>query len=222
MEESPSSRLAGRAVVVTAGGTREPIDPVRYLGNRSSGRMGNAIAVAAADRGAAVTLVTAARPPDDPRLQLVEVETAADMDAAVRAALPGAALLVMAAAVADYRPAEVARRKLKKRDALTLELVPTVDILGGLAADPLRSGVMVVGFAAETDDLEANAARKLREKSLDLIVLNDVADPSIGMSSEHNAVTVIAAGGVIARVDRRPKSEVAAALLDIVEDRLPA
>lgn len=216
-----TSALAGRGVVVTAGGTREPIDPVRFLGNRSSGRMGNAIAVAAADRGATVTLVTTVAAPADPRITVVDVDTADEMHAAVRSALAGAAVLVMAAAVADYRVTEVAPRKLKKRDALTLTLVPSVDILRALATDPIRDGVLVVGFAAETDDLEANAARKLREKRLDLIVLNDVARPGIGMGTADNAVTVLDATGIVAEIDRRPKAEVAGCLLDIIESRLP-
>ena len=207
--------------MVTAGGTREPIDPVRFLGNRSSGRMGNAMAVAAADAGALVTLVTTVAPPADARLTVDGVETAAEMDAAVRAALPGAALLVMAAAVADYRVADVAPRKLKKRDALTLHLVPTVDILRGLAQHPARDRMLVVGFAAETDDGEANAMRKLADKGLDLIVLNDVSRSDIGMSSDHNEVTVFDATGMVARISRRPKVDVAAALLDLVAARLP-
>ena len=208
-------------MVITAGGTREPIDPVRYVGNRSSGRMGNALAAAAADRGAEVTLVTTvAPPPAHPRVSVVPVDTAEQMNAAVRAALAGAAVLVMAAAVADYRVPEVAPRKLKKRDALTLTLVPTIDILRSLAGDPLRDGVLVVGFAAETDDAERNAAAKLTDKRLDLVVLNDVSRADIGMGSEENEVTVLDAGGRVAHISRRPKALVAAALLDIVEERL--
>jgi phosphopantothenoylcysteine decarboxylase/phosphopantothenate--cysteine ligase len=214
------SPLSGRAVVVSAGGTREPIDPVRYLGNRSSGRMGNAIAVAATERGAIVTLVTTVAAPDDPSISVVRVDTAEEMRAAVRAALPGAALLVMAAAVADYRAGEVAMRKLKKRASLTLELIPTVDILGSLAGDPVRDGVLVVGFAAETDDITTNAARKLADKQLDLIVLNDVSRTDIGMGSDDNEVTVLDAGGIVAHITRRSKTLVAGALLDIVEARL--
>ena len=214
------SRLAGQPVVVTAGGTREPMDSVRYIGNRSSGRMGNALAVAAADRGARVTLVTAAPAVDDTRCTVVAVDTAAEMDAAVRDALPGCALLLMAAAVADYRVVEIAPRKLKKHDRLTLDLVPTVDILASLARDPLRDGVFVVGFAAETDDVLANAAHKLAAKRLDLVVVNDVSRADIGMGSEDNEVTVLDGDGVVAHVSRRPKSEVATALLDIIEARL--
>ena len=216
------SPLAGRRVVVTAGGTREPIDPVRYLGNRSSGQMGNAIAGAAAARGAEVMLITTTTPPEDARIVVVPVETAAEMDAAVRAALPGAAALVMAAAVADYRVENRAEQKLKKRDSLTLHLVPTVDILRSLAGDPVRAGVLVVGFAAETDDLAANAQRKLTAKGLDLIVLNDVSRPDIGMGSADNEVTVFDNAGVVAEISRRPKPMVADALLDLVEARLRA
>lgn len=214
------SPLSGRTVVVTAGGTREPIDAVRYLGNRSTGKMGNAIALAAAERGARVTLVTTVPAPQHPRIAITPVDTAEEMNRAVRAALPGAAALVMTAAVADYRVADVAPRKLKKRATLTLELVSTVDILLGLARDPVRDGVLVVGFAAETDDLEANAARKLTEKRLDLVVLNDVGSPGIGMGADDNAVTVLDASGVVARIGRRRKAEVAEALLDLIEDRV--
>jgi phosphopantothenoylcysteine decarboxylase/phosphopantothenate--cysteine ligase len=222
MHAAGSSPLAGRTVVVTAGGTREPIDPVRYLGNRSSGKMGNALAVAAAARRANVTLVTTVTaPPADARITVVAVDTAEEMNAAVRAALPGAAVLVMAAAVADYRPAEVAQRKLKKRESLTLALVPTVDVLLSLATDPLRDGVFVVGFAAETGDGERNAARKLTEKRLDLVVLNDVSRPDIGMGSDDNEVTVLDATGPVAHLAAAPKPEVAAALLDLIGERLP-
>jgi phosphopantothenoylcysteine decarboxylase / phosphopantothenate---cysteine ligase len=217
---SQALALAGRAVVITAGGTREPIDLVRYLGNRSTGRMGNALALAAAELGASVTLITTVAAPDDRRIQVVAVDTADEMNAAVRAALPGSAVLIMAAAVADYRLAEVAKRKLKKRDALTLELIPTVDILRSLATDPLRGGVLVVGFAAETDDLEANAMAKLANKRLDLIVLNDVSRAAIGMASDDNEVTVYDASGVVSHISQRAKPRVAAALLDIIERRL--
>ncbi|HEY7928154.1 MAG TPA: phosphopantothenoylcysteine decarboxylase [Candidatus Dormibacteraeota bacterium] len=216
----PTPPFAGRRVVVTAGGTREPIDAVRYLSNRSSGRMGNAIALAAAERGARVTLITTVAAPDHPDVTVVCVETADEMQAAVRSALAGATVLVMAAAVADYRVADIAPRKLKKRDSLMLDLVPTVDILGGLADDPVRRGVLVVGFAAETDDIEANALRKLAEKRLDLIVLNDVSRPDIGMGTEDNEVTVFDSDGLVAHISRRAKTQVAGALLDIVAGRL--
>lgn len=208
--------------MVTAGGTREPIDPVRYLGNRSSGRMGNAIAIAAAERGAAVTLITTVEAPYNARIGVVRVETAEEMNAAVHEALPGAVLLVMAAAVADYRVVEVASRKLKKGASLTLELVPTIDILASLGGEPARRAIFVVGFAAETDNMEANAARKLVEKRLDLIVLNDVSRPGIGMGSVDNEVSVYDAAGRVAHITKRAKSLVASALLDLIEARLGA
>ena len=167
-----------------------------------------------------MTLVTTVAAPGDARLTVVTVDTAAEMNAAVREALPGAAALVMAAAVADYRVAGVATSKMKKRDRLTLELVPTVDILRSLADDPLRDGLLVIGFAAETDDADANAARKLVEKRLDMIVLNDVSRAGIGMGSDQNEVTVFDASGVVAHLDRRPKPLIASALLDLIETRL--
>jgi phosphopantothenoylcysteine decarboxylase/phosphopantothenate--cysteine ligase len=218
----PALTFANRRVVVTAGGTREPIDVVRYLGNRSSGRMGNAIALAAADRGALVTLITTVAPPGDARVTVVRVDTADEMQVAVRRAVVGADVLLMAAAVADYRITSPAPRKVKKQASLTLELVPTVDILGGLAGDPARRGVLVVGFAAETDDIEANARRKLSEKQLDLVVLNDVSRPGIGMGSEDNEVSVFDSAGLVAHISQRAKPLVATALLDIVADRLSA
>lgn len=184
--------------------------------------MGNAIALAAAERGAAVTLITTVAAPDHPHLTVVQLDTADEMRAAVRNALPGAAALVMAAAVADYRVADIAPRKLKKRDSLTLHLVPTADILGGLAHDPVRSGVLVVGFAAETDDIEANALRKLADKRLDLIVLNDVSRSEIGMGSADNEVSVFDSAGLVAHISQRAKALVAEALLDIVAGRLNA
>lgn len=215
-----SGDLAGRSVVVTAGGTREPLDPVRFIGNRSSGLMGNALAAAAHRRGGTVTLITAAAPPPATGVAVVEVETAEEMDRAVREALRGAAVLLMAAAVADYRPRSAAVTKLPKRSELTLELVGTLDILAGLRQDPLRRGVLMVGFAAETGDGEARARRKLERKGLDLVVVNDVATPGIGMGAADNAVTILDGDGVVATVSKRPKAAVAEAILDVVVARL--
>ena len=213
--------IDGRRVVVTAGGTREPIDPVRYLGNRSSGRMGNALAMTAVERGATVVLVTTVAPPaPHPRLVVMTVDTAEEMHNAVLASLAGADVLVMAAAVADYRVARVATSKMKKTSKLRLDLVPTVDILAALRTAPERRGVFVVGFAAETDDLEENAQRKLRDKGLDLIVLNDVGRPGIGMGCDDNEVTIIAPDGERWEVPRMPKTDVAAAVWDAVTSRL--
>jgi phosphopantothenoylcysteine decarboxylase/phosphopantothenate--cysteine ligase len=213
--------LDGRRVVITSGGTREPIDPVRYIGNRSSGKMGLALAHEALRLGARVTLVTTGpAPAGQPNLGVIEVETAQQMLAAVRYAVADADVLIMAAAVADYRPAEVAERKIKKSpEAMNLALVPTVDILRALREEhAARTGsrLCVVGFAAETDDLLANAQRKLDEKGLDLIVANDVSGSEVGMGSDDNAVTIIGPGGVLAEVTRAPKSEVARAIFEAI------
>ncbi|HXA30071.1 MAG TPA: bifunctional phosphopantothenoylcysteine decarboxylase/phosphopantothenate--cysteine ligase CoaBC [Candidatus Angelobacter sp.] len=211
--------LHGKHVVITSGGTREPIDPVRYIGNRSSGKMGLALAREAIRLGARVTLITSAlAPAARPNLDVIEVETAAQMMAAVRAAVPSADVLIMAAAVADYRPAEVAPRKLKKGpDAMNLALVPTVDILRTLREEREPHGsLIVVGFAAETDDLLANAQHKLAEKGLDLVVANDVSGSEVGMGADDNAVTIIARSGVVAEVERAPKPEVARAVFDAI------
>ncbi len=214
--------LAGARVVVTAGGTREPIDVVRFVGNRSSGKMGNALAIACLEAGARVALVTAAAPPPEhPRLAVTGVETAEDMRRAVWAELASADVLLMAAAVADYRPREAATRKLKKSSqGLTLDLVPTVDILASLRDHPRRGRVLVVGFAAETDDPLRNATAKLRDKGLDLIVLNDVSAPGVGMGADDNAVTVIDRDGVVLVVERMPKLEVARRIASAVSERL--
>ena len=214
--------LKGRRVVVTSGGTREPIDPVRYIGNRSSGKMGAALAHEALRLGARVTLITAApvvgrRPAG---LDAVEVHTAAGMLDAVRRALPGAAILLMAAAVADYRPVAAASSKIKKRDeSLMLELVPTVDILGALRADESRRGVTVVGFAAETDTVVENARTKLEAKELDLVVANDVGVPGIGMGSDDNAVTILGRDGLVVEVPRTAKMEVARRIFEVLRLR---
>ena len=209
-------------MVVTAGGTREPIDPVRYLGNRSSGKMGNALARAAANAGADVTLITTVEPPHEATaLHVVRVETAASIARALEDALPGAAVLLMAAAVADYRPVRVSPGKIKKSTgALILELEPTVDILMSLRDAPYRDALFVVGFAAETSDLLANAKKKVQEKGLDLIVLNDVSREDIAMGSDLNEVTIIDGDGVVEEVHRAPKDEVAEAILRIVSERL--
>ena len=214
--------LAGRRVVVTAGGTREPVDPVRYLGNRSSGRMGNALALAARELGAQVTLVTTApAPPDRQRIDVVRVETAQEMHDAVLAALPGSSLLVMAAAVADWRPAVVAPRKLRKSEMVPrIDLVPTVDILAALRGHPARAGVVVVGFAAETHDMLTSARAKLTAKGLDMIVANDVSQPGIGMGAEDNAVSIVAADGSVVEVARASKDDVARAVLEQVRPLL--
>jgi phosphopantothenoylcysteine decarboxylase / phosphopantothenate---cysteine ligase len=182
----------GLRVLVTAGGTREPIDPVRFIGNRSSGRMGIALAAAAARRGAAVTLIAANVFLREPAgVRRIDVETAEQLAAAAAAEFPGAQLLLMAAAPADFRPAEAAPGKLKREGGLDLRLEPTADILATLAGAKAE-GQTVVGFAAEHGGDAAERARgKLGRKNADLIVLNDVSDPTIGFESEQNAVTLI-------------------------------
>lgn len=210
--------LSGARIVVTAGGTREPIDPVRFIGNRSSGKMGHALAAEAAALGADVTLVTAASlTPTVPGIDVHHVETADDMLAAIRQHLGGAAALIMAAAVADYRPVDRASRKLKKGSGgRVLALTETVDILRTLRDDPLRDGVVVIGFAAETDDVVGNARAKLQEKGLDVIVANDVSADGIGIGSDDNAVTIITRGGVQTDVPRAPKQRIAATILAVI------
>ena len=199
--------LAGRSVVVTAGGTREAIDPVRYLGNRSSGQMGVALAEAAMDAGARVTLIagpTVGQVPSD--VEVCRVESALDMQAAVQGAVPGADVLIMAAAVADFRPREQHTQKLKKRDGedeLTLELVRNADIIAGVD----RSSIVKVGFAAETEGLLESAARKLEVKDLAMIVAND-AVTTIG-SDEVQATLLFQDGRDPVRLPQLPKNEAA-------------
>src|SRR5690606_12672026 len=185
---SPRRDLDGVRVLVTAGGTREPIDPVRFIGNRSSGKQGHAIAEEAAARGASVTLVTTTDLAVPAGIERVRVDTAAEMHRAVAAVAPSAGVVVMAAAVADFTPVSVAPGKLKKRDGVpAVELVPTVDILAALgAAKP--AGQVLIGFAAETADVAANAADKLRAKNADLLVANDVGAPSVGFEHDTNEV----------------------------------
>ena len=206
----------GLRVLVTAGGTREPIDPVRFIGNRSSGRMGIALAAAAARRGAEVTLIAAnVFLPEPPGVRRVDVETAEQLGAAADAEFERAHVLLMAAAPADFRPSQAAGGKLRRQDGLDLRLEPTEDILAGLAARR-APGQVVVGFAAEHGEEGLERARaKLIRKSADLIVLNDVSDPAIGFESEDNAVTLIAPDSEAA-VPIAPKEAIADAILDRV------
>lgn len=222
MSPGPDPTLNGLRFVVTAGGTREPIDPVRFIGNRSSGKMGNELAAAAVRHGATVTLVTAGVvPPPQPGLTVCVVATADDMYVAVRNTLAGARVLIMAAAVADWRPSQTASHKLKKgAAALTLDLIPTVDILSALRDDEIAAGVFKVGFAAETDNVIDNARAKLDAKHLDLVIANDVSREDIGMGADHNEVTVIGRNGLQQHIPRAPKSVVADALIRIIASRL--
>jgi phosphopantothenoylcysteine decarboxylase/phosphopantothenate--cysteine ligase len=211
--------LVGLHVVVTAGGTREPIDPVRFVGNRSSGKQGHALAAEAADRGAKVTLVTTVDLPAPASATVVRVETAAQMDEAVQEAAAGADVVVMAAAVADFRPATVAGSKLKKRDGVPqIVLEPTVDILAGLGFRK-PPGQTLVGFAAETGQVRQNAASKLVAKGADLIVANDVTAPGAGFEHDTNQVVILDADGTEREVPLADKRAVARAVFDAVRDR---
>jgi phosphopantothenoylcysteine decarboxylase/phosphopantothenate--cysteine ligase len=174
---------------MTAGGTREPIDPVRYIGNRSSGRMGLALAESAIARGANVILITTAGATSLPCEQ-IHVDTAAEMQTAVLTHLPRASVVIMAAAVADYRVAAPAEQKQKKQQSLTLELIVNDDILRRICADR-RPGTTVIGFAAETEDLLSEGRRKLHEKGADAIIANDVSSPDQGIDSDRNAGILI-------------------------------
>jgi phosphopantothenoylcysteine decarboxylase / phosphopantothenate---cysteine ligase len=211
--------LDGLRVLVTAGGTREPIDSVRFIGNRSSGRMGLALAEEAARRGADVTLVAAnVTIPAPAGVDEVTVETTAELDAAVRERFPGADVLIMAAAPADFRPADPAAAKLarEEHERLTLEFEPTDDIVAGVAA-ARRPDQTVVGFAAEHGEGAVERGRvKLARKGLDAVVVNDISRTDIGFDSGDNEVTIVSADGEW-EVGRRPKAEVAAAVLDEVE-----
>jgi phosphopantothenoylcysteine decarboxylase/phosphopantothenate--cysteine ligase len=207
----------GLRVLVTAGGTREPLDPVRYLGNRSSGRMGIALAGAAARRGAEVTLIAAnVSLPEPAGVRRIDVETAAQLEAAAREEFGACHVLAMAAAPADFRPVEAAEAKLERRGALDLRLEPTDDILAGLASARSK-GQTIVGFAAEHGEEGVGRARaKLERKGADMIVLNDVSDPEIGFESEENAVTLIDGSGQTP-VPKASKDEIAEAILDRVD-----
>lgn len=213
--------LAGQQVVVTTGGTREPIDPVRFIGNHSSGKMGYALALAARDRGAKVTLVSAPTAlPAPVGVQQVSVQTAQEMGQAVLAVLPESDALIMAAAVADYRPVEAAAHKIKKSEAgLELQLVRTTDILAEVAVRRAELGRprVVVGFAAETRDLVANAQAKLKAKRLDLMVANDARQ---AMGADVNQVTLLDAGGGVEELPLLPKEEVAERVMERVVELL--
>jgi len=214
---APRQDFAGQVVLVTAGPTREPLDPVRFLSNRSSGKMGYAIAEAAGARGAHVILVsgpTALSAP--PGVDLIHVETAEEMYRAVLAKLEPAGVVVKAAAVADYRPKRTADRKIKKEHAVSeIALEPTPDILAELGR---RKGKRIlVGFAAETDDLLANAKTKLQRKNLDLVVANDVRAAGAGFDVDTNVVTMLDAAGGVEELPLLPKRQVADRILDRVK-----
>jgi phosphopantothenoylcysteine decarboxylase/phosphopantothenate--cysteine ligase len=206
--------LAGETVLVTAGPTREKIDPVRYLTNRSSGRMGYAIAEAALRRGARVLLVSGPAEIAAPgTAELTRVETAEEMRAAVLTLLPEATAMIMTAAVADFRPKRAVAQKIKRKGEMILELEPTADILAEVVQQKTKQ--IIVGFAAETENVLENAHKKLASKSLDLIVANDVSREGVGFDSDRNAVTIISQSEIV-EVPETSKWEVAHRVLDQV------
>ncbi|MFE7837584.1 bifunctional phosphopantothenoylcysteine decarboxylase/phosphopantothenate--cysteine ligase CoaBC [Streptomyces sp. NPDC057474] len=215
--------LVGRHVVVTAGGTREPLDPVRFLGNRSSGKQGYALARTAAARGARVTLIEAnTQLPDPAGVDVVRIGTAVQLREAVLKAAPDADVVVMAAAVADFRPGTYATGKIKKKDGqepAPIVLVRNPDILAEISADRPRPGQVVVGFAAETDDVLANGRAKLARKGCDLLVVNEVGERKT-FGSEENEAVVLGADGSETPVPYGPKEALAETVWDLVAGRL--
>lgn len=210
--------LAGVRIVVSAGGTQEPFDPVRHIGNRSSGKQGYAVAEAARDRGASVTLVTAPTALEDPvGVKMVKVHTAREMREAVGKAVEGCNVLVMTAAVADYRPAVTAEQKIKKgdEDTLTIELVKNPDILAEVDGPFIK-----VGFAAESEDLVVNAQQKLNKKNLAMVAANDITAPDAGFAVDTNRIILIHRSGEIEHLPLMSKYEVGHALLDRVAELL--
>jgi len=214
--------LAGRRVVVSAGGTREPIDPVRYISNYSSGKMGYAVAAAAADRGARVTLVTTATHPAHHGIDVKPVETADEMMNELKRDLAGTDVLVMAAAVADFRPAQTEDHKIRREDSprVTLELEPIPDVVAALGKEKEAQGVFRVGFAAEGSDLETKALDKMKRKGLQAIVANDISRKDIAFGSEFNAGVMLFADGAREELPRMTKREMADRILDLVHSRL--
>jgi phosphopantothenoylcysteine decarboxylase / phosphopantothenate---cysteine ligase len=207
--------FVGETVLVTAGGTREAIDPVRFIGNRSSGRMGYAVAEAARRRGARVILITAPAGLEVPAgCEVVRVVSAAEMRSAVMARLTAASVVVMAAAVSDYRVKEVAAQKIKREGVKVLELEATEDILAEVVARR-RVGTLAVGFAAETENVLANGLEKLERKGVDALVVNDVSSSTLGFDSERNAGSFLTRSGVV-EFPAMSKVEMAARILDEV------
>ncbi|MHB1126156.1 MAG: bifunctional phosphopantothenoylcysteine decarboxylase/phosphopantothenate--cysteine ligase CoaBC [Bacillota bacterium] len=214
--------LAGRTVLVTAGGTQEAIDPVRYIGNRSSGKMGYALAKAAHERGAKVILVSgpvALEPPSG--VETVQIESALEMHRVVTERFPEVDVVIKAAAVADFRPVVAAPEKIKKKgNNLVIELLENPDILKELG-ERKREGQILVGFAAETNDLIRHAAEKIKRKNLDMIVANDVTGEGAGFGTDTNVVTLLFADGKIESIPMLPKEEVAHRIFDAVGQLLP-
>jgi len=218
LAETAGGPLVGRKLVVTAGGTREPVDAVRFLGNRSSGKMGTAVAEAAVAHGAEVVLITTV-PVEAPPCPVVHVETAAEMADAVTTATADADVLVMAAAVADFRPAELTEGKIERgdRETLTIDLVRTVDVLEAAA----RPGLLRVAFAAEAGPHIARARAKRMAKDVDLLVFNDILASGAGIGSDENEITIISADGE-RHVPRTGKDVCAEAIVRAIEEKLSA
>ncbi|HEY9772179.1 MAG TPA: bifunctional phosphopantothenoylcysteine decarboxylase/phosphopantothenate--cysteine ligase CoaBC [Planktothrix sp.] len=210
--------LSGKQILVTAGGTREPIDPVRFIGNRSSGKMGIAMADAAHARGAEVTLVSTVEV--DRAYPVLLVETAHEMQETVEGEFDGCDALVMTAAVADYRPMAVSNHKIKKSESedLQLELTKNPDIID-LLGRVKRKDQVIIGFAAESEELLTNAAQKLKRKNLDVIVANDITVPDIGFGSDDNAVIILGADGSRENLQRMPKRAIAEHLADLLAQK---
>jgi len=202
--------------LITAGPTREPIDPVRYISNRSSGKMGYAIAEAAIEAGHEVVLISGPVDVDRPRgVAVIPISTSDQMFDSVQRQVRNCDILVMCAAVADYKPAKVSKSKIKKRgENISLELVPTRDILSSLPKD---RQYLVVGFAAETENVEANAQKKLRQKNCDIVVANDVSRADSGMESDQNEVEILFRDGETKKISRAAKKIVARELIKIFE-----
>lgn len=206
---SPQRQLAGKTVLVTAGGTQEAIDPVRFIGNRSSGKMGYALASAAVEAGARVVLISAPSALQPPAgVEFISVVSAQEMYQAVMERFPNCDIVIKAAAVADYRPLQVAEHKIKKNsEKLALTLVRNPDILSDLGK--IKGKQILVGFAAETNDLQAYALDKVKRKNLDLLVANDVTNPNAGFGSDTNVVSIVYASGRVDNLPVLPKQEVA-------------
>jgi phosphopantothenoylcysteine decarboxylase/phosphopantothenate--cysteine ligase len=214
-------KLSGKSILVTAGGTREPIDPVRFIGNRSSGKMGVAMADAAYARGADVTLVSTVEV--DRAYPVILVETAQEMQESVEAEFDTCDALVMTAAVADFRPLSVSTNKIKKTESedLNLELTKNPDILD-LLGRVKKGHQVIIGFAAESEELLTNASKKLKRKNLDVIVGNDITVPDIGFGSDDNAVVILNADGTRENLPRMPKRAIAEHLCDLLSGRFTA